>query len=207
MSMNMKKRSMPLPQSPSGLVGQVFGKVMEWTNMAVYHQAMQALTPVPNELFLELGFGTGRFAEMLLSNTVNTFVAGIDPTATMVKMATTRLINRGWSERIELQQGCDDSLPWENSIFDAIIAIHCFQFWPDPDRSITEISRLLRPQGRIVIAFRDHSRNAPDWLPNPMSRSGREVDSAIELLQKHKYTITEHPAAGSSRIIRADNHS
>jgi SAM-dependent methyltransferase len=98
------------------------------------------------------------------------------------------------------------SLPWENSIFDAIIAIHCFQFWPDPDRAITEISRVLRPQGRIVIAFRDHSHGAPDWLPNPMSRSGQEVESAISLLEKYGYQSTEYPAAGSSRIVRFDRH-
>jgi ubiquinone/menaquinone biosynthesis C-methylase UbiE len=198
---------MSLPANPSGLMGRIFGKLMELTNADTYQKALQALTPSNNELFLELGFGTGRFAEMLLSTTTNTFFAGIDPTATMVETATTRLIAQGWGKRVELQQGCDDSLPWEDDLFDAIIAIHCFQFWPDPNKSITEISRVLRSQGRLVIAFRDHSHHAPDWLPNPLSLAGQEVERAIDLLEKHGYTVVEHLAAGSSRIIRADSRN
>jgi ubiquinone/menaquinone biosynthesis C-methylase UbiE len=207
MKLSPSNKLMSLPANPSGLLGKIFGKLMELTNADTYQKALQALAPSDNELFLELGFGTGRLAEMLLSATTNTFFAGIDPTATMVETATTRLIAQGWGERIELQQGCDDSLPWEDDLFDAIIAIHCFQFWPDPNKSITEISRVLRPQGKLVIAFRDHSHNAPNWLPNPISRSGQEVERAIDLLQQHGYTVTEQSAAGSSRIIRADSHS
>jgi ubiquinone/menaquinone biosynthesis C-methylase UbiE len=193
-----------LPANPSGLTGKIFGKLMEFTNADAYQKALQALTPCDNELFLELGFGTGRFAEMLLSTTTNTFVAGIDPTTTMVETATTRLVYQGWSERIELQQGCDDSLPWENGIFDAIIAIHCFQFWTDPDRSLTEIGRVLRPEGRIIIVFRDHSTRVPNWIPNPLTHSGKEVELTKKLLEKRGYIVTENSAAGSSRILRAD---
>jgi ubiquinone/menaquinone biosynthesis C-methylase UbiE len=201
--MSSPNRSSPLPQSPSGFRGKLFGKLMEWTNAAAYQKVLQALAPSDNERFLEIGFGTGRFAEMLLSNTPETFVAGVDPTETMVETTLNRLIKKGWENRIDIRQGTDNSLPWREDRFDGVIAIHCFQFWPDPDLSIAEISRVLRPQGRIIIAFRDHSTN-PNWLPNPMSRSGREVENAISLLEKHGYKTTEYLAAGSSQIIRAD---
>jgi ubiquinone/menaquinone biosynthesis C-methylase UbiE len=196
-----------LPASPSGLMGRVFGKLMELTNADAYQKALQALAPSDNERFLEIGFGTGRFAEILLSTTSNTFVAGVDPTETMVKTASNRLIKKGLGDRIDLRQGTDDSLPWDDDRFDAVIAIHSFQFWQDPDRSTIEIGRVLLPQGRIVIVFRDHSSKAPDWLPNPISRSGLEVENAIILLKKYGYTFTEYPVAGSSRIIRFDRHA
>jgi ubiquinone/menaquinone biosynthesis C-methylase UbiE len=202
--------SNPLPQSPSGFTGRLFGKLMELTNADAYNKTLQALAPSDNERFLEIGFGTGRFAQMLLSSTTDTFVAGIDPTETMVKTTLKRLVNKGLSDRIDIRQGTDDSLPWDADRFDAVIAIHCFQFWQEPDLSLTEISRVLCPQGRIIIAFRDHSTNAPDWLPNPMSRSGQEVENTINLLEKHGYKTTEYPAAGSSRILQADrigNHN
>ena len=195
--------SNPLPQSPSGFTGKLFGKLMELTNSDAYNKTLQALMPIDNERFIEIGFGTGRFAQMLLSTTTGTFVAGVDPTDTMVQTALNRLIKKGLRDRIDIRQGTDDSLPWGDRQFDAIVAIHSFQFWQDPDRSLIEISRVLRPQGHIIIAFRDHTTRAPDWLPNPISRSGREVENSISLLEKHGYRTTEYPAAGSSRIIRA----
>jgi ubiquinone/menaquinone biosynthesis C-methylase UbiE len=191
---------MSLPANPSGWMGRLFGKLMELTNADAYQKALQALAPSDNERFLEIGFGTGRFAEILLSTTTNTFVAGIDPTETMVKTASNRLIKKGLGDRIDLRQGTDDFLPWDDR-FDAVIAIHSFQFWQDPDRSLAEISRVLRPQGRIAIVFRDHSSHAPDWLPNSISRSGKEVELATNLLEKYGYMPTEYPSAGSSRII------
>jgi ubiquinone/menaquinone biosynthesis C-methylase UbiE len=197
----------PLPQNPSGLIGQLFGKVMEWTNGNAYRKALQSLNPKPQERFLELGFGTGRCAELLLSETAETFLAGLDPTATMVQTALNRLTRRGLNHRIDLRQGTDAVLPWKNQEFDGIIAIHCFQFWPDPAMTLMEINRVLKPTGRIVIVFRDHSTRAPDWLPNPLSRSGKEIELMIDLLEKHHYRAIEQPAAGSSRIIRAEKCS
>jgi ubiquinone/menaquinone biosynthesis C-methylase UbiE len=195
---------MSLPANPSGWMGRIFGKLMESTNVDAYQKTLQAINPIDNEQFLEIGFGTGCCAEMLLSTTTGTFVAGIDPTETMVKTALNRLIKKGFGDRIDIQQGTDDSLPWGDDRFDAIFAIHSFQFWSDPHKSIIEISRVLRPNGRIVLTLRDHSTHAPDWLPNPISRSGWEIDAAIGLLEQHGYKTTKRIAAGSSRIIRAD---
>jgi ubiquinone/menaquinone biosynthesis C-methylase UbiE len=205
--MSPPNKPLPLPQNPSGFVGQLFGKLMEWTNGNAYKKAIEALDPAPNERFLELGFGTGRFAEMLLMTRQETFMAGVDPTSTMVKIAIDRLISRGFSDRIDLREGTDESLPWVENQFDAVIAIHCFQFWKDPDLSLIEIGRVLSSRGRIVIVFRDHSSKAPAWLPNPMSRSGQEIELATSLLKKYGYTPVEHSAAGSSRIIRAHRNA
>jgi ubiquinone/menaquinone biosynthesis C-methylase UbiE len=185
-------------------MGKLFGKLMEWTNVGAYRKAIETLAPALNERFLEIGFGTGLFAQMLLLSSSETFVAGVDPTSTMVKTAIDRLSDRGLRDRSDLREGTDESLPWTDNQFDAIIAIHCFQFWKDPDRSIAEIGRVLRPKGRIVIVFRDHSSNPPTWLPNPISRSGQEIELATSLLKKHGYIPVEHISAGSSRIIRAD---
>lgn len=204
MNYRLQNKLISLPANPSGWMGRVFGKLMELTNADAYNKALQALNPLDNEYILEIGFGTGRFVEILLAATSGTLVSGIDPTETMVKTAIDRLIRQGLRARIDLRQGTDELLPWGDDRFDAIVAIHSFQFWQDPDRSMLEIDRVIRPHGRIIIVFRDHSKHAPDWLPNPLSRSGREIELAVSLLEKHRYICAEHPSAGSSRIIRAD---
>jgi ubiquinone/menaquinone biosynthesis C-methylase UbiE len=67
-----------------------------------YRKAIETLAPAPNERFLEIGFGTGLFAEMLLLANSETFVAGVDPTLTMPKTAIDRLSNRGFRDRSDL---------------------------------------------------------------------------------------------------------
>ena len=196
--------SLPLPQSPSGFAGMLFGKLMEWISSGAYREVINALEPKANERCLEIGFGTGRFAEMLLTTTPEVFIAGLDPTSTMVQTAKRRLDKRGFSNRFDFREGTDESIPWSDNHFDAVIAIHSFQFWEDPEHSIEEIDRVLRPSGRIVIAFRYHSSNPSDRLPNPISRSGQEIELAKKLLEKHGYIPIEHAPAGRSRIIRGD---
>ena len=92
---NKLDKSLPLPQSPSGFMGRLFGKLMEWTNTGAYQRAIETLAPAPNECLLEIGFGTGRCAELLLSAYPDIFVAGIDPTPTMVQTAIERLTKLG----------------------------------------------------------------------------------------------------------------
>ncbi len=193
----------PLAKSPSGFMGAIFGKIMEWANSESYRKAITALQPSSKECYLEIGFGTGLFAEMVLSNTPDIVIAGVDPTATMVETAINRLSKHGFSKKIDLRMGTDENLNWNDHYFDAVIAIHSFQFWEKPEQTIQEISRILKPNGRIVIVFRNHSPKPPTWLPNPISRSGQEVEEAIKLLKENEYVTTEYPSAGSSRIIRA----
>jgi 16S rRNA A1518/A1519 N6-dimethyltransferase RsmA/KsgA/DIM1 with predicted DNA glycosylase/AP lyase activity len=78
MSESSSNKSLPLPQSPSGFMGKLFGKLMEWTNVDAYRKAIETIAPAPNERFLEIGFGTGLFAQMLLLASSETFVAGVD---------------------------------------------------------------------------------------------------------------------------------
>jgi len=196
--------SLPLPQSPSGFIGSLFGKLMEWLNTDSYRKAIQALEPAHHEHILEIGFGTGRFAEMLMETAPDVFMAGVDPTRTMVETTEKRLTKRGFGDLIDFRQGTDEVLPWEDRSFNAVIAIHSFQFWKDPERSIKEINRVLQPNGRFIIVFRDHAANPPAWLPNPISRSGQEIELTKQLLEKNGYSCAEHTAAGSSRIICAD---
>ena len=177
---------------------------MEWLNADSYRKTIHVLEPASREHILEIGFGTGRFAEMLLERMPDIYMSGIDPTETMVETAKRRLTKRGFVSRIDFRQGTDETLPWDNKSFNAVIAIHSFQFWKDPEHSLHEINRVLQPNGRIIIVFRDHAKNPPAWLPNPISRSGREVELTKQLLEDNSYSCAEHTAARSSRILRAD---
>lgn len=197
----MKKN--PLPQSPSGFFGKLFGKIMELTNSRAYRGALDALNPIEGEIFLEIGFGTGLFSELLLKSRGTIVVHGIDPTPTMVDVATKRLQKKRLDSRANLRVGYDSDLPDVSSFYSGIVAIHSFQFWKEPEKTIKNIFNILKPNGRFILVFRNHSQNPPDWLPNPISRSGKEVELALKLLVDHGFSCTFFPDAGSSKILRA----
>lgn len=179
----MSKRSIPLSMRPAGFKGRLFGFFMEWINTPNYRLALELLEPKPGQALLEIGFGTGKLLEMLARHCEPLSIAGIDPTPTMIETAQRRLIPKREHQQLDLRCGVAEALPWGEAAFDAIYALNCFQFWENPQQAASEIKRVLRPGGQIVIIFRDHRKHAPDWLPNPISRKHDEIDGAMELFK------------------------
>ena len=194
----------PLAMRPQGMAGRLFGVLMERINGPAYRRAVADLEPREGERFLEIGFGTGRLVELLLESAGGVQVGGVDPTATMVEVAAQRRGLRSAGARVDLRQGSDVPLPWPDASFDGAAALHCFQFWPKPAQSLQELWRVLVPGGRLLLVLRSHGRRAPAWLPNPVSRGPREVDSAAALLCEAGFEETRELApVGSSRVLHA----
>lgn len=189
---------------PQGLAGRLFGVVMERLNEPAYRRALEELAPSRGERLLEIGFGTGRLVELLLEAAFGVTVAGVDPTPTMLEVARARPRVAAAGDRADLRLGDAQSLPWPDAHFDAALALHSFQFWVEPAAALAEIARVLRPSGRLLLVLRHHGSRAPDWLPNPASRSGHEPEAARELLAGAGFRdVSERPAAGRSRILLA----
>ena len=198
----MQKLSFPLPQRPDGIRGRVFGIVMEWLNSPSYRAAFDACDLQPSQRLLEIGFGTGAFLELVVKHSPDTSVAGVDPSETMYQVALRRLKKLPDIDLAQIRTGLDHPLPWPNNAFNVVIAIHSFQFWENPEKSISEICRVLAPGGRLVFVLRSHP-HPPNWLPNPISRSPEEVNELIGLLEQFGLKTIELDPSGSSRIIVA----
>lgn len=192
-----------LAMTPSGTLGRVFGVIMEWINAGAYKAALEILSVDSDERILEIGFGTGKLAELLLESNSRIRVAGIDPTETMVNVTRSRHGVRIAGTRTEFRQGDASALPWPSESFDAVVAIHSFQFWSDPEESLREISRILTISGRILLILRDHAKRSVNWLPNRLSRSASEVDDTILLLKHSGFVVRQYPDIGHSHALLA----
>jgi len=187
-----------IAMSPHGL----FATIMERMNTPAYRLAVARLEPTEGQAILEIGFGTGKLLEML-ADIPRIRLAGVDPTPAMVKRATARARLAQLGARLDLRQGSDHPLPWPDDAFHHVVAVHSFQFWPDPIRSLTEIIRVLKPRGTLVLILRNHGQTAPDWLPNPISRSGDEAGRALAALEAKGFDATLAGRAGSSSCLVA----
>lgn len=169
----------PQAMQPSGLIGRPFGWIMERMNRRVYGEVLAVLNQ-PQSV-LEIGFGTGGFLEMA-AQAGTRHITGMDPSPLMLMRAQNRLAPLP-DLTAKLFLGDDTALPSLDGPFKAITAIHSFQFWANPEASLIHIKRLLAPDGRLCLALRQHGRNPPNWLPNSISKSGRETEDVITLLE------------------------
>jgi SAM-dependent methyltransferase len=193
-----------LAMRPEGMAGRLFGVVMERLNAPAYRLACELAAPAPADAVLEVGFGTGRLVELLLERVTQGRVAGVDPTPTMVEVARARRGVRRAGERTDLRLGDAGRLPWSDASFDVALALHCFQFWPDPLACARELRRVLRPGGRLVVILRAHGDGrAPRWLPNPISRSEDEVGGARACFAEAGFAL-EPTRATEAIVARRD---
>ncbi len=90
---------------------------------------------------LEIGVGTGRFAGPLK------IAVGIDPSEKMLEIARKR--------GIDVRLGTGEKLPFKDSAFDYVALIITICFVHAPCRVLLEAKRVLKKNGRIIIAVID----------------------------------------------------
>lgn len=139
---------------PSGLLGQIVGRIMARETHMANLIALDVLALSPTDDVLEVGFGHGRtLAEAALLVTAGR-LAGVDPSEVMLRIARGRNAASLKSGRMDLKLGVSEHLPWPAESFDKAYAVHTIYFWAQPARDLAEIHRVLRPGGRLVLGYR-----------------------------------------------------
>jgi ubiquinone/menaquinone biosynthesis C-methylase UbiE len=100
---------------------------------------------------LEIGFGGGVALSLVLERT-NGEVAGIEVSDAMLVHARRRFRGELRRERLVLAAASVSSIPFADRRFDRVLSSHTIYFWPEPDKGLQEIRRVLSPGGRMVIA-------------------------------------------------------
>jgi len=167
---------------PTGLLGRALGALMAIETRALNDQVLDRLGIARGERILEIGFGHGRTLERAARNHPDAQFAGIDHADDMVAALGRRcaaLIDVG---RLELSTGDSAALPWPDASFDGAFAVHTLYFWRNAEKDLSEIARILRPDGRIVLGFRERTREAEAAFPSEIYRF-RSKDEVSALLR------------------------
>jgi ubiquinone/menaquinone biosynthesis C-methylase UbiE len=195
---------MPQAMRPHGFKGRVFGWFMDRRNARTQDFVLGRLDVRPLDRILEIGFGTGRLVRKLARKAHEGFICGIDPSELMLHKAEKRTRRFRKKGCVELRLGEAAALPWPDACFDKVAALHCFQFWADPEHDLAEVKRVLKPGGLLVLVLRRRRRAGPRWLPNPISRKGQEILGAFQLVSASGFKQTRiEGKAGSSPMITA----
>jgi ubiquinone/menaquinone biosynthesis C-methylase UbiE len=145
----------------NGPVGWVIARTISVTEAGVYDAVAAMLDVQPDDELLDIGCGPGAFLATKARDARR--VVGLDPSATMLRVAERKLAERLRAGTARLVKGSADELPLGDGEFSAVTAV----FAPCDH---AEVFRVLRPGGRFVIADNDPRRTASE----PASRWGRQ---------------------------------
>ena len=141
--------------------------VRAYTRLAPFYEAWARLTeagprrrvlelaaPRDGEAVLEVAIGTGaQLIELARRNPTGRTV-GIELSDGMLAEARKKVAAAGFEQRVELLHADALALPFEDQSFDLVVIAYMLDLLPRDDipRALTEVGRVLRPGGRIVLS-------------------------------------------------------
>jgi SAM-dependent methyltransferase len=126
--------------------GKDYDRISRGIADAIEH-AVTRLDPRPGERVLDLSTGTGWTSRAVARRGAT--VIGSDIAAGLLEAASTAAA----AERlpIEYQVGDNESLPFADDVFDAVISTFGIMFSSRPEAAASELARICRPGGRIAL--------------------------------------------------------
>ncbi len=146
-------------------------KSKNFNDIRLRDELLKLVAVKPDEIVLDLACGPGILTEEIAKYAKH--VTAVDATKKMIEICQAKNI-----ENITAIQATAEKLPFADNSFDCIVnrlAIHHFF---DPDKVLKEMKRVLKPNGKIIIADIHSSSNIAD----------AELHNALEILRNPSHT-------------------
>ena len=158
----------------------------------------QVLPHITGRRVLEVSFGTG----YLMTHYAGQFeVHGIDLNARMLSVAKRNLRKAELSAR--LQQGTVENLPYEKGCFDTVVNTMAFSGYPDANKAMSEMRRVLKPRGRLVLVDISYPSDR-NWVGMRLTRFWQRAGDIIRdidgVLVRHGFEYEDMEIGGFGSV-------
>ena len=168
------------------------GGKMRNHHLDITEKTLRLMDLRPGERVLDLGCGSG-WASRLLARLVGDGpqgfgqVVGLDISDEMIRQA--RADSKEF-ENILYVWGSAQQIPWEENFFDKMLSVESFYYYPDQDRALAELFRVMAPHGRMFILINLYQDNpySLQWVDKlKVPVHVRSAADYVELLKKHAF--------------------
>lgn len=155
---------------PRGLLGRIGGRLMAQGNAATEKHLVELadLTSAETVLVLGPGPGIGLHAAAVRCHRV----IGVDPSELMLTACQRRCANLPKGNSVTLLVGDAENTQQSDASVDVVLSVNNVMIWPDWHAGFSELHRILRPGGRILLSA--HNK----WLPGGVTALATAVEKA-----------------------------
>ena len=117
---------------------------LRWREFLVSRMALR-----PRNLVLDVCTGTAGVA-MEIADHHDGRIVGLDASQLMLEAGLRAVGKKNLDGRVQLIQGRAEDLPFPDETFDAVVFTYLLRYVQDPDATIRELSRVLKPGGELL---------------------------------------------------------
>ena len=136
--------------------------------------AAEVVAPAETDRVLEVGCGHGVLLSLLAARVPAGEAVGVDRSATMIAAAARRNADAVATGRVRLITAALTSAELGGTPFDVVVSFDVRAFWTPPAVEWDVVARVLRPGGRVVVAFSLMSADAFGPVTAAITRLARD---------------------------------
>ncbi|MFC4408957.1 class I SAM-dependent methyltransferase [Chungangia koreensis] len=142
-------------KTPRGIIGTYIGEKMVRQHKTETNWSLELMNVQQGDRILELGCGAGYAIKLILERGLAEEVVGLDISPTVIRSARIRNKRAINENRAKLIQANFNKLPFHNENFNRVFSIQTIYFWTDIALTLSEIFRVLKPEGVVILTFSD----------------------------------------------------
>jgi SAM-dependent methyltransferase len=141
-------------RKPSGFFGRfVTSRFLNRANVAINRLTLASLALEPDDQVIEVGFGAGDLINRVAPVVAKGSITGVDFSPEMVAACRRRFASLIRAGHVELRCASAEHLPFDSDRFTKACTVNTVYFFSDPAVPLSELWRVLRVGGRLVVGF------------------------------------------------------
>ena len=143
-------------RKPKGLFGKlIMSLIFSKGNAALNQFTYELMSVQKDDKILEIGFGTGTLINKIAQQLDKGIIEGIDFSDTMISIAQKKNKEYIMNGKVNLFNASFDEISLKTDNYDKVCSVNTLYFWENPEKTIRKVAGILKPAGRLVLAFED----------------------------------------------------